>query len=158
MDAEARAELEALKRQSVLQVLFKVARLLSEQAIGRAREASGHALRPAHTSLFPHLEFEGQRLTALAARVGVSKQAIKPLVDELEAWGMVERVPDPSDGRAKLIRLSTTGGEAMVHGVGLLRALEAELAERVGEDSMEQLHHILLELLGGLDGSRPDAA
>ena len=71
------------------------------------------AIRPAHTALFPHIDLSGTRQTALARRMGVSKQAVGQLVSELEQMGALERVPDPSDGRARLVRFAA--GEAGPH-------------------------------------------
>lgn len=145
-------DFEAKKRASFLQVLFKVARLANEEAIGRAREAAGdERIRVAHTTLFPHIPFDGIRLTQLAERVGVTKQAVAQLVDELEEMGVVERVADPSDGRAKLIRFSERGREGLEHGLGLLGELEGELAAAVGPKRLADAHRTLLAILAVLD-------
>lgn len=150
-DAE-HARLDAAKRASTLQLLFRAARLLDEAAVARVRtDPAAAALRTAHTALLPHLDFAGTRLTDLAARVGVSKQAVAPLIDELEALGTVERVPDPDDGRAKLIRLSRPGAEAIHHGLSVLAGLEAELAATIGKARMADLHRTLTAVLASLD-------
>lgn len=152
MDERDRDAFEARKRASFLQVLFKVARLANEAGIARAREAAGdERLRVAHTALFPHITFEGIRLTHLAERVGVTKQAVAQLVDELEDMGVVERVPDPSDGRAKLIRFSARGQEGLLLGLGVLGELERELAAAVGAKELAAAHRTLLALLEVLE-------
>src|ERR687897_1726580 len=51
----------------------------------------------------------GTRLTELARRAGVTKQAMMVVVDELEVRGFVRRTPDPEDGRAKVVRLTARG-------------------------------------------------
>ena len=51
----------------------------------------------AHVHITRHLQLEGTRLTELAQRAGMSKQAMGDLVDQCEAWGLVTRVPDPRD-------------------------------------------------------------
>lgn len=143
-----RETLEEAKRASVAQLLFKCARLLNEQSLARVRAVSNAPkLRPAHASLFPHLDIEGGcRLTELARRVGISKQAVGQLVDELEEMGTVERVRDPTDGRAKLIRFSKHGRNSILHGLSVLREIESELEERVGRLTMKALHRALLAL------------
>lgn len=144
---------EAKKRASFLQVLFKVARLANEKGIARARAATGEGrLRLAHTTLFPHIPFDGIRLTHLAERVGVTKQAVAQLIDELEEMGVIERVPDPSDGRAKMIRFSARGREGLLLGLGVLGELERELAAVVGEERLADTHATLLALLDALEG------
>src|SRR6476469_5743919 len=100
---------------------FKAARLANERALARAAsDPARPPVRAAHTALFPHLDFEGIRLTDLAARVGVTKQAVGQLIDDLARLGMVERVADPTDRRAKRVRFSRRGHAALLHGLGIL--------------------------------------
>lgn len=144
--------LERAKAASLGQVLFKCARLLDEQALARVRERTGIGLRRAHTSLFPHIDLAGTRLTELAQRVGVSKQAIAPLVDELVEMGVVERIPDPDDARAKRIRFASHRGRSgILAGLAVLAELEAELAAAIGKRKLTQLHALLVEVLRVLE-------
>ena len=138
---------EALKRQSVAQLLFKCARLVNERAISRVNDRSpGPALRASHTTLFPHLNAEGVRGAELAKKLGVSKQAVSQLVTELEEWGVVEQIADPQDGRAKLVRFSKKGEQAMLQGLSVLGELETELSDKIGKRRMQDLHTALLAL------------
>ncbi|MEL6182360.1 MAG: MarR family transcriptional regulator [Myxococcota bacterium] len=153
-----RRELEAVKRANVPQLLFKCARLLNEHSLSRLRQETGQTgLRTVHTTLFPHIDLEGTRLTVLARRLGISKQAVGQLVDELVEMNTLERVPDPSDGRAKLIRFSE-GGQSLLHGLELLKTIEMELAEAVGQDAIVSLHRILLQLHDVLEAREHRAA
>lgn len=135
---------ERSRNKSLLQVLFRAARVWDELAVARLRAEPGlEGLRTAHTRLFPHIDLGGTRLVDLAARLGVTKQAAAPLVDELVAMGVLERVADPTDGRARLLRF--VGGEdGLRRGLAHLAALEAELAEHLGP--IEALHRDLLAL------------
>src|SRR3954470_19757743 len=63
----------------------------------------------AHIHITRHLELNGSRLTELAERAGMSKQAMGDLVDQCEAWGLVARAPDPRDARARLVQFTPTG-------------------------------------------------
>ena len=149
-----RDALEATKRASVGHLLFRCARLLNERALARARVRSGKAIRTAHTTLFPHIDLEGTRLTEIARRVGVSKQAVGQLVAELEEMGAVERVPDPEDGRAKLVRFTRTRGRlSLFDGFELLAEMESELEAELGARTMNDLRRALLELLPLLERS-----
>ena len=128
-DPKFAARLEQAKAESIAQLLFKCARLLNEQALARVELPEGAPrIRPAHTSLFPHIDLAGTRLTDLAKRVGVSKQAVGQLVDELEQLGVIERVADPQDGRAKLIRFRQKRGKSLHDGLAHLKKFEDELA------------------------------
>ncbi len=78
----------------------------------RARALGGHAkLRPAHNRLIGFIEFEGSRIVDIAQAQAVSKNAIGQLVTDLEELGYLERVPDPADGRAKIVRYTDRGGK-----------------------------------------------
>jgi DNA-binding MarR family transcriptional regulator len=142
-----REKFETLKRQSVAQLLFKCARLVNERAISRVNErATGPALRAAHTTLFPHLNAEGVRGADLAKKLGVTKQAVSQLVTELEEWGVVEQVADPQDGRAKLVRFTKKGEQALLQGLAVLGEVETELSDKIGKRRMQELHTALLAL------------
>lgn len=145
---------EQRKRGSVVQQLLKVARRLDEVAVSRVRARHGaEGLRTAHTRLFPHLDLQGTRLTVLAQRLGVSKQAAGQLVDELEAMGILERVPDPDDGRAKRIRF-VGGTEALAEGLAVLEGLRADLEAVLGAEAVGRLHRDLDALEAALDDGR----
>ncbi len=145
----ARVAIEAAKNASTAQVLFRCARLFNELALSAIRRETGHAIRPAHTNLFPHIDLDGTRPTELARRLGISKQAVGPLVAELEGMGMLERVPDPDDGRARLVRFASgpDGTHGVLAGLRLLGQVEAELAAELGEDRMAELHGLLVALM-----------
>jgi DNA-binding MarR family transcriptional regulator len=152
-------ELEQKKQASTAQLLFRAARLLNEWALATVREQTGNAtLRAAHTSLLPHLGFHGTRLTELADRLGVSKQATFQLVEELEAQGMVERVPDPADGRAKVIRFSKRGERALMDGLRVLGQLEHSLAAAIGRERFQALHEALLAMMPVLERAAEPSA
>ncbi|MBL0421226.1 winged helix DNA-binding protein [Ramlibacter sp. AW1] len=87
----------------------------------------------AHIHITRHLALSGSRLTDLAQSAGMSKQAMGDLVTQCEAWGLVVRVPDPTDARAKLVRF-TAAGEAWLQAFRLAVAqVEAEFRAEVGD-------------------------
>jgi DNA-binding MarR family transcriptional regulator len=143
-----RQRLEHAKAASGGQLLLKSARLLNELAVARVRRVTGERrLRPSHTSIFPHLDLDGTRLTTLASRMGITKQAVSELIGDLEAMRLVERVPDPADGRARLIRFSRRGREGLMHGVGILDAIESEIGKKAGEGTVRHLREALAAIL-----------
>jgi DNA-binding MarR family transcriptional regulator len=75
-----------------------------------AAEAGGTAgLNPAHAQVFECLDPAGTRLTVLAQRAQMTHQAMGELVSDLVENGYLERVSDPADGRARLIRATARG-------------------------------------------------
>jgi DNA-binding MarR family transcriptional regulator len=144
-------ELERAKRASPAQLLFRCARRLNELALSRVAERTGIPIRASHTTLFPHIDLEGTRQTELARRVGVSKQAIHQLVSELEAMGVLERVPDPADRRATLVRFSAKEGRTLLDGLALLGELERDLGKTIGKKRMDALRETLIDIDAWLD-------
>jgi len=66
-------------------------------------------LTPAFASVMPLLDAKGSHATVLAQKAGVTKQATSQLVKLLEQRDNVEQVADPTDTRAKVIRLTKRG-------------------------------------------------
>jgi DNA-binding MarR family transcriptional regulator len=129
-------------------LLFECAHLLDEVAQAEVnREAGARVLTPALVRLLPHLSTEGIRPTVLARRVEVSKQAVGQALGDLESRGFVEMVPDPDDGRARLVRLTPAGLAAFDHGRGVLAFYEAALAARVGQTRIDTLRDTLSRVL-----------
>ena len=63
----------------------------------------------AHIHITRHLAVQGSRLTDLAQRAGMTKQAMGALVNQCEAWGLVTREDDPTDARARRVVFTATG-------------------------------------------------
>jgi DNA-binding MarR family transcriptional regulator len=148
-----RQGLDAAKQANTGQLLLKCARLLDEAAIARVNRQAEMpvVLRPAHTKLFPHIDFTGTRISTVAERLGVTKQAVSQLCGELAELGVVALDPDPDDGRAKRVRFTRKGLEAIHHGLGVLAGIERELAAAVGEARMAALQRTLQALVPVLE-------
>jgi DNA-binding MarR family transcriptional regulator len=111
-------------------------------------------VRPSHGTVFGVVDAEGSRVTELAARAGMSKQAMGELVDHLEAAGYVTRAPDPRDRRARLVQLTRRGWECIAAGRRIVEELEREWGERYGSGRVAALRTALEEL----DAARRPAA
>ena len=96
--------------------------------------------------LAARLDEDGMRLTTLAEAAGVTKQTASALVDQLERAGYVERVPDPTDARARLIRIAQRGKEAQACAREMEQQVEDELTAHLGERRMRELRRSLESL------------
>lgn len=147
-----REALESRKRASVAQLLFKCARLVNERALAKVRQRHGVEIRAVHTTLFPHIDVaRGSRLTELAQALGVSKQAVGQLVDELSEMGLLERRPDPDDGRAKRVCYTSLGRQGLFDGLAILREEEQAMEQAIGAERFAELHSALIALEATLD-------
>jgi DNA-binding MarR family transcriptional regulator len=97
----------------------------------------------------------GLRITQLAQMAGVTKQSIAEMVNAMEAAGYIERVPDPRDGRARLVRLTRRGRAVNDRTRELVREAEARWAERIGADRVEALRATLQAIVASRK-SAPD--
>jgi DNA-binding MarR family transcriptional regulator len=77
--------------------------------LGLSNLAARGQVGAAHIHITRHLDTDGSRLTELAARAGMTKQAMGALVTQCEAWGMVRRDSDPADARARRVSFTPTG-------------------------------------------------
>lgn len=101
---------------------------------------------PAQARVFQRIAPAGSRLTDLAAQAGITKQSAGFLVDQLERAGYAERVSDPADGRARLVRVAERGARSVEASRVIVAEVEAEWAAHIGEHRMAQLRDILTEL------------
>lgn len=102
------------------------------------------------TNVFYCLRDGGLRLTELAERTHTTKQAMLYTVNRLEEAGYVERVPDPADGRAKVIRLTQRGWELRREADEIVAGMKEECVRRLGEQKMGQFEDLMKEVSGVL--------
>ncbi|MBV9039881.1 MAG: MarR family transcriptional regulator [Acidimicrobiia bacterium] len=114
-------------------------------------------LRPVHNAVFAHVSGAGARITDVAAQLGVTKQAVTLLVDELDQGGYVERVPDPSDGRAKLVRLTHRGRAAAHVALRGAQRMDQRWVAVVGADRLAELKATLSELVQAAEAAEDEA-
>jgi DNA-binding MarR family transcriptional regulator len=110
------------------------------------REAGFPDVRPAHGRVFQVIAAEGSRVTDLAVRAGMTKQAMTELVIHLERGGYMVRVPDPSDGRARLVRLTRRGWECIAAARAAIAREEEAWAGGLGAEDYAALRRALEDL------------
>lgn len=137
-------------RAHIGQLLVQLTRLFQTELFERLIAAGLHDARVPHTHVTAYIKADGSRLTELAAQARMTLPAMSELVDDLQRLGIVERRPDPSDGRAKLICLTDAGWEAMRSARVANAEIEAGYAELVGSKRFEAAAQTLDELLAAL--------
>ncbi|MGV3615540.1 MAG: MarR family winged helix-turn-helix transcriptional regulator [Fimbriimonas sp.] len=139
------------ERNTLGSILRRCFEALVETVYGRLGEQGFVDLRPAHGAVFRHVLPDGMRATELAARAGMTKQSMGYLVADLEARGYVEQGPDPTDGRAKVVRLTARGREAQAAAARISGEVEREWAARVGAAEWHFTRQTLGRLVEELD-------
>jgi DNA-binding MarR family transcriptional regulator len=130
-------------------------RRMDELLIARLAERGHGAVRSAHGAVFQFLDDDGTSVSELARRAGVAKQSMAELVQHLEREGYVARVPDPADGRARLVRATAKGREVFAIARELVAELEAHLAGELGERRVAELRELLAQLHAALPSRAP---
>lgn len=119
---------------------------LNELVSERLAERGFADLRPAHGAIAQHIRDQGSRVTELAQLAQVSKPSVVYLVNDLERLGYVERVPDPEDGRAKLVRLTERGARAQEAAREIVAQIEHDWSLVLGRDDFATLRELLRRL------------
>jgi DNA-binding MarR family transcriptional regulator len=112
----------------------------------RLHERGFDDLEPAHLTVFNYPGPQGSRPSELAARLGISKQALNYLLGQLERLGYVERRPDPDDQRSKRIALTPRGIATGLAIREAVRELEDEWARGLGTERFAELRELLVDL------------
>ena len=117
-------------------------------------EKAGHGeLTRLHGAVIAHLDDEGTRATEIARRSGRHKQIIGRIVDELEGLGYVERRPEPTDRRAKLVVPTERGREVMRLSDEIIRDIERRQAELHGSAAYDDFKRTLRAVVDSLTGT-----
>lgn len=127
-------------------LLFVANRALEQRAFDAVMAAGFSDITIAQARVAARISPTGSRVTDLAEQARVTKQTAAFLVEQLEAAGYVQRVPDPTDGRARLVQLTPKARQvAQVADAEVERVL-AEWSDQVGQERLRQMHQTLHDL------------
>jgi DNA-binding MarR family transcriptional regulator len=132
--------------QHLVALLGSVKDELLEEMYHRVAAAGYPGLRPSHGCVFRYLDLEGSRLSELAEKSGMTKQAFGEHLANVEALGYIVRAPDPEDGRAKLIVPTPRGREVLTLGRQIFAEIEREWAQAIGAERVAALRATLAEI------------
>jgi DNA-binding MarR family transcriptional regulator len=113
-------------------------------------------IRFAHLQVWGNVGINGIRLTELADRANLGLPACSELVNELQDAGYLERRPDPSDGRAKLIFPTPKGRQVLAMAGRLVADLEQRWRERLPAGDFDAACRTLNDLLMSLDADQTE--
>ena len=131
---------------------YSVSHLLQEtfrqldQEITPALEDRASELTPSQARALLLVDRAGTRLTELARRAGVTKQAMMQMVDDLQEAGFVRRTPDPADARAKAVRLTSRGVRQRALARQAVQMVESRIRRELGPRRYAALRSALEDL------------
>lgn len=105
--------------------------------------AAGFEIKAAYGYVFRSLLKEDLTITKFGARLGITTQGAAKLVDEMERLGYVEKHPDPTDARVKVLRLAERGRRAVAEARRIHLDFERRLAERYGAEDVAAMRRVL---------------
>ncbi len=127
-------------------LLYIPYRAMEARVFAGLAEAGYDDFTPAQARVFQRIAPGGSRLTDLAEQAQITKQSAGFLVDQLERAGSVERVPDPTDARARLVRIAPRGAAAVPIAAAIVAEVEREWAAHLGQRRAAQLRQTLASL------------
>ncbi len=139
--------MNATPRLPIGQLLGRLLQSFRRELYRRAQEGGYGDIREAHLQVFGSIDWTGTRLTDLAARSNMTAPAMGELVDDLQRGGYLERRPDPTDRRAKLVRPTRKGRRFLVEGLRAVREIEAAYAGTIGDERFAAMLGALQDLV-----------
>jgi DNA-binding MarR family transcriptional regulator len=122
--------------------------LLFAEGVTRAMHERGFAgIRLVHIALNRNVDENGTRISEIARRAGMTKQATGQLVAEFVELGYIRLIPDPDDGRAKVARYTAKGKRLLVAIVASIEQTEDAVSEKIGPTQLAALKAALGILL-----------
>lgn len=120
---------------------------LSAELDAALQEAGFVNLRAAHAPVFMAVDPDGTRVTVLAERAAMTKQAVGELIRHLARHGYVNVDPDPDDRRAKRVALTERGWQALDLGEQVIADYDTWLESAVGADQIISLRNTLQRII-----------
>jgi MarR family transcriptional regulator for hemolysin len=130
--------------------LMRVARCWQRE-VNRTLQAHGLSQTMVMPLIVLHRHGGAVRQGLIAEEIGVEGPSLVRVIDQLERDGLVTRVADPSDRRAKMVALTDAGREKAVEIEALLGNLRGELTANVSEEHLNITLDVMRELLTQLD-------
>jgi DNA-binding MarR family transcriptional regulator len=127
-------------------LLFVAYRALEQRAHDAVIAAGIADITLAQARIAARIGPHGTRVSDLAEQARVTKQSAGFLVDQLESAGYVERVPDPTDRRARLVRLTARADRVVKTANAEVERVLAEWSDHVGADRLQRMHETLQDL------------
>ncbi|MHA3834960.1 MarR family winged helix-turn-helix transcriptional regulator [Terrabacter sp. AAH1] len=124
-------------------LLFIAARAMESANMEGLARAGFTDMTLAQARIAARVEPGGSRVSQLAEAAQVTKQTAAFLVEQLERAGYVERVPDPTDRRASLVKIAARGHAAREAVLPALAEAEAQWLAHIGPERMAQLRETL---------------
>ena len=148
---ESTEKFRAQREANLLRLLVRIFRHMNDETVARMRLRGVTEMQPAYPRLLGNLDTEGTRISALARKMGTTRQATGQLSKEIERAGFVTRREDPEDGRGVIIAFTPKGLAALRIAVEVIADVEKDYAELIGARKLRELKALIGQLLSKVD-------
>jgi DNA-binding MarR family transcriptional regulator len=138
--------MEGVTEPVLSRILLDALRAVNQQVASAMVDRGAAELTPGQAAAILNVERTGTRLTDLAERAQVTKQAMMQMVDQLESRGFVRRTSDPADARAKIVRLTARGLRQRAEARRAVAGVESRAKRLLGDRRYESLRSALSDL------------
>jgi DNA-binding MarR family transcriptional regulator len=142
-DPPAAGQDGGMSDQGLSRLLLEAFRVLDTEVEAALEDRGSSGLSPGHASGLLLIDRGGTRLTDLAGRAGITKQAMMQVIDDLEGRGFVRRQPDANDARAKVVKLTARGLRERAEARKAITAVETRARRALGARRYEALRDAL---------------
>ncbi len=132
-------------------ILMKLTRSFFRMHDEMANRSEVLGLKASYGGVLTNLAVRPHRLSELAEINRTRPQSMVKIVNELESLSYVERVDDPSDSRAKLVRLTEDGRKMLDVARDSSNEIYEVYADIVGEQRLRSMLNTMTSLVHGLD-------
>jgi DNA-binding MarR family transcriptional regulator len=141
----------AQREKLLLRLLIRSTEHMNLTMAERVRARGYEHFQASFTAVVAYIDTEGTRIGRIAERLGVSRQAASQKVREIEKHGYLERIADPQDARAVIVRHTPEGRSMLVAAIEVMLAIEAEYEAILGSKGLGKLKELLAQLAKATD-------
>ncbi|WP_201842257.1 MarR family winged helix-turn-helix transcriptional regulator [Microvirga zambiensis] len=124
--------------------------------IDRALEEAGLGLTPGEARTLAYVALSpASRQTALAAQMNVEPMTLVAFLDRLESRHLVVREQDPTDRRAKIVRLAPEAQPILERVHGVTRKVQERALQNFRPEEVEMLQALLKRMRANITASEP---
>jgi DNA-binding MarR family transcriptional regulator len=144
-------QIRAHRETVLLRLVIRVNQAETNEVVRRLHARGHEAVQPSYIGLLANIDTEGTRVVVLAQRTGNTRQAVSQLAAEIERRGYLERVADPTDGRAVLVRHTKAGRQLLLDALEDMADIEAGYEQIIGPKRMRTLKEALTMIADATD-------
>lgn len=145
------SELRRYRNSALYRPLARVLRVYNRRVVEGVHARGFADFQPAFPQILSNLDVRGTRIGVLAARAGISRQAVGQLVGEIERCGYVERRRSEDDARAIVVSFTPRGRKLLSAIFDLVDAIEASFAAELGEPTFAAVRAGMVALADRID-------